>query len=326
MAAETTSNFWQQSPENPLFNAAGLLNGWQIKTLLRDVERLASSPIGGLTVGSWTLERRLGHAALYGEPVEHYDEETGLMTNSLGLPNVGIRVGERYVPEIIELAADKPVIFSVSPAPLETGSRDAVRQAVLLIDRLLAAGAQLVELNVSCPNLIKADQPQLNLGYDTEALERLAQALRQHPDYHQLASRLGLKLPPYLEPAEVSIQSKVATILKTMPLAFVTVCNTIANQRPTDHHGRQLLSVPGGRGGGSGPATTEIGRQQLERWQQLLPADLPVISALGVYDGQEILKRRQLGAFTCAVNTRLWRSSNWQQTVTELLIEYGSYR
>ena len=86
----------------------------------------------------------------------------------------------------------------------------------------------------------------------------------------------------------------------------------------------QILSVPGGRGGGSGPATVAIGRQQLANWHHLLEADLLVLSSLGVYDGQEIVRRQDLGATACGVMTRLWQSANWQKTVTEILIEYAS--
>ena len=41
MSAETSPDFLSQPLENPLFNAAGLLNGADIEGLLRDVERLA---------------------------------------------------------------------------------------------------------------------------------------------------------------------------------------------------------------------------------------------------------------------------------------------
>ena len=277
------------------------------------------SGIGGITIGSWTLEKRLGNAAQFGEPTHYYDQQKQEMTNALGLPNVGLDIGEKYVSEILDIAGGKPVIFSVSPAPGAESLKDSIQQSIELVDRLLQVGASLLELNLSCPNIVSDDGRRKSiLGYDLESMQKLSQTLNQLPDRERLKNHLGLKLPPYIQPAERQTLDEMATLIKEMPVGFLTVCNTIAGSRPLNKEGAPILSVPGGAGGLSGPATRTEGRQQLELWRQRMPEDLPIISALGIYDGSEIDERQFLGACLCGVNTRLYRSSNWPKTITDI--------
>ena len=325
MSVETI-DFLGHSLENPLINAAGLVNGPEIKGLLTDIERLALSAIAGVTIGSWTLEKRLGNASQFGEPTSYYDRQKQAMINALGLPNVGLNIGEKHVAKILDIAGNKPVIFSVSPAPCIETPKDSIQQSVELIDRLLQAGAPLIELNLSCPNIISDDNlPKPILGYDLEAIKKLNQALNQLADSASLSDRLGLKLPPYIKPEELQVFNEMATLIVAMPIGFLTVCNTIAGSRPLNQAGLPILSVPGGVGGLSGPATKMEGRRQLDLWRHKMPDDLPIISALGIYDGLEIVKRQSLGASLCGVNTRLYQSSNWSKTITEILVEYSQY-
>ena len=247
------------------------------------------------------------------------------MVNALGLPNVGIETGERMVEEILDIAGEKPVFFSVSPAATEKGANP-VEEAVELVDRLFQAGAGIVELNVSCPNVVTDSGTRKPLmGHDSASMEKLRQALSCHPDCEVFARRLGVKLPPYLGVEELRIQRRVAEILTDMPIAFLTVCNTVPGRRPVTDDKRPILAVPGGSGGGSGPAYWEAGRLQLASWRAATSDALPIISALGVCDGEEIAVRKELGALAAAVNAELWMSDNWQRTVTKMLGEYADY-
>ncbi len=311
--------------KTPLINAAGLINGPEADGLLRDVATLAASEIGAITVGSWTMLRRLGNAALFGEPTYHYDHQSGEMTNALGLPNVGLDAGEQLIGPIKAEAGNKPVIFSVSPTLPEANIGDSIDQSRLMVARLFSRGAELVELNVSCPNIVdQTGGRKPIMGHDPETMARLAEGLAGDLDSNLYGHYLGLKLPPYISPKQKQAQPAIATIIKDGPFGFVVTANTIPGNRPVDDQDNPRLTVPGGGGGLSGPATKDEGRRQLNIWRNSLPKK-PLLSALGVFGGQEVAARMTMGATAAEMNSRFWQSSNWKRTVTEILVELSDH-
>lgn len=311
--------------ESPLFNAAGLLNGPNGSALLRDVETLADTSIGGLTVGSWTIPKREGNAATYGEPVAYFQNSTGSMTNSLGLPNVGINNGEQLVEEILDIAGEKPVIFSASPVSSESDIGTSVEQSVEMINRLFLAGAKLVELNVSCPNIVTDDSGRKPImGYDPQTMGELFESLSAQPDWEEFRAQLGIKLPPYIDTAHgVKLRSLISNVLHDADPGFITTSNTVSGYLPMQN-GEPILSVPGGQGGLSGPITSEVGREQLRTWKSEM-ALTPIISTLGVFDGHEVAKRQEMGAHASAMVSRFWLSSDWKNTVSNALLELSEH-
>lgn len=318
--------FLQYELETPLINAAGLVNGSEEAGIIRDVETLAATSIGAITVGSLTIPRRLGNAAEFGEPTYHYDFETETMTNALGLPNVGIDAAEELVEEIHEAANGKPVIFSVSPVNAEEGLGSSVDQSIELIGRMLAAGAKIVELNVSCPNVIteSGDRKPI-MGHDVSTMKQLVHEVSMQLDVLDDTARyVGVKLPPYISLEQMRAVPKIARHINHSDFDYVVTSNTIPGGKPTDENGNPILRVPGGTGGMSGPATAMQGRFQLAMWGSCLTHEKQLVSALGVYDGKEMAVREALGAVASEMNTRLWNSTNWQATIAEVLAEYAS--
>ena len=311
--------------QTPLINAAGLVNGPEAGGLLRDVATLAASEIGAITVGSWTMLRRLGNAALFGEPTYYYDPRAGEMTNALGLANVGLDAGEQLIGPIKAEAGDKPVIFSLSPTLPEADIGDSIDQSRLMVARLFSQGAELVELNVSCPNIVNQTGGRKPImGHDPETMARLAEGLANDLDSNLYGHYLGLKLPPYISRQQKLAQQTIAAIIEDGPFGFAVTANTIPGSRPVDDQDNPHLTVPGGSDGLSGPATKDEGRRQLNIWRHSLPKT-PLLSALGVFDGQEVATRMTMGATAAEMNTRFWQSSNWKRTVTEILVELSDH-
>jgi len=73
------------------------------------------------------------------------------------------------------------------------------------------AGFDLIEVNLSCPNV--HDAPQI--GYDFEQSERVLTALRP-----LCKQPFGVKLPPYFDPVH---QERMAAILLRSGVEFVTL-------------------------------------------------------------------------------------------------------
>jgi dihydroorotate dehydrogenase (NAD+) catalytic subunit len=305
--------------ESPLVNAAGSINGVSVEGILREVNDLTQTGIGAITVGSFTVPPQAGNEARFGAPVYYYDAETRTTYNSMGLPNIGIEAAVRVSPALTARAHErgKIVIYSGSPthAPEHGNSID---QAARLAYDLLETDADLVEVNVSCPNIVTSSNSGTPiLGYDLESMEALLTRLEAEVGN---TGRLGLKLPPYLSTeGRLLVPQLAALIQRRHVFRFLVTSNTIPNQIPHHAGGRPILAVPEGKGGMSGPSTKEVGREQLVLWRQ--HTDLDMISTLGVDSGKELNHRLHLGANAAGGVTFLWQSTNWKATITKMLIE-----
>lgn len=311
--------------ETPLLNAAGAINDAGEERILQEVELLASTAIGAITVGSFTVHERIGNEASFGGPVYYHDAQTGATYNSMGLPNIGLSAAVRLMPEIVRRAhaRGKPVIASVSPTEATVEIGNTFEQAVRLVGELQKTDVDLIEFNSSCPNVITEDGGRKPLlGYDLAGMERLVIELGRIVGTHN--ARLGIKLPPYLLDQEVQLVPALAALLREYPVfAFLVTSNTIPHRVARDNAGQPILRVPGGVGGMSGPATREVGRQQLQLWHSHVGSEIEIISTLGMDSGRELAARIQLGATAAGGVTFLWESSHWGRAVTEVVSEWA---
>jgi dihydroorotate dehydrogenase len=305
--------------ETPLINAAGSINGTNPEKIIREVETLSDTAIGAITVGSFTVPRQEGNAVNYGEPVYYHDQKAGLTYNSMGLPNIGLDAAVQLAPRIFEAADDKYVIFSVSPTKSEEHGTS-VEQSVRLVYELFdKAKADLVELNVSCPNVVtEGGGRKPIMGYDLETMQELVDAL--HLEVGE-GRRLGVKLPPYISDDEKLMVPELGKILRGRRVfRFLVSSNTIPNQRPVDEDDVPILSVE--IGGMSGPGTAQVGLEQELLW---LPekGEMDLVSSLGVHNGQELASRVKRGAVAGEGVTFLWESTNWKKAITNMLAGFA---
>lgn len=308
---------------SPLLNAAGSINGPNAEGLLREVDLLASTGIGAITVGSFTIPRQEGNEAKYGSPTYYHDSAEGKTYNSMGLPNIGLQEALALAPDVISRSHDKgkPVVFSGSPT-VSPESGSSVDQARKLVYEFLQTGVDLVELNVSCPNVVtEGGSRKPIMGYDLESMAELVDVLSSDVGEGQ---RIGVKLPPYVSDEEKLLIPDVAKILRAKNVfSFLVTANTIPNQIARNADGSPILTVPNGAGGMSGPATKEVGREQLIMWHEQMGDRVDIVSALGVDSGQEVQVRRSLGAVAAEGVTFLWESDNWASQVSKVLHDYA---
>src|SRR3989441_5413784 len=166
-----------------------------------ELEALGRSRTGAIVTKSMTLEARTG------TPEPGYYPFAGGSINSMGLPNLGYRAYAELIPALKTFR--KPVIASVAGL-----CEDDFPEIARTIAR---AGPDLVEVNLSCPNI--AGKPQI--GDDFEASERLIRRVRSVVD-----CPLGVKLPPYFDPAH---HAAMAEVLKRAPVDFLSLINSVGN-------------------------------------------------------------------------------------------------
>lgn len=306
----------------PFGPAAGAINGPNTDLLLKQAHQVLLSPVGAAWVGSFTKEPSEGNAG-HGRTYYH-NPITGETVNSMGLPNIGIAQAEKVVPGLAQMAANlgKVLVASVSPAKGE----DPAKVLPELVERMLAAGAPAVEANYSCPNKITDDgNREPILGYDPIAVSAVRYEILQRIGEHQVFIE---KWPPY-EDEKALIGNKMAhAILEFSGVRYVSLPNTRPNQLIMDESGSYALDVPGHVGGMSGPATREMGRDQLRFMRALLPQYIGIISCSGVDSGNEVFHRvERLGAdFTAGVSLYFnneAKGMNYGQTGVRIAEEFA---
>ncbi len=300
-------------------NAAGSINGTNQEKILQEVDLLADTGIGGITFGSITVPSQVGNEAKYGAPVYYPDPVTHRTYNSMGLPNIGEAGAIKLIPEIAVRAHDKGKILIASGSPTNSPEHgSSVQQAVHLGVALLGTEADLVEINVSCPNVVvEGGGRKPIMGYDLETMEELLDAFHEEVGDEE---RLALKLPPYLSEQERLLVPDLAKILLGRRVFKVLVGpNTIPGQIPRDAEGKPILTVPEGKGGMSGPDTAPVGHEQLVMWREELGDSVEYVSTEGLHSGADLMLRRKLGAAAAGGVSFLWNSPNWKRAVTGLL-------
>lgn len=119
----------------PVMNGAGSCR------TIEEVRSLARSNIPIVMSGSFTKEKRGENK---GETF-WYDDWFSL--NSRGLPNLGSEVFDKIIPEMAAIVHQAGKLLAISVAGFTP------QEYALLAKLAFAAGADIVELNLSCPNV-----------------------------------------------------------------------------------------------------------------------------------------------------------------------------
>lgn len=309
--------------ESPFMNSAGSLHGTNTDFLLDKVRALSQTRIGAITLGSFTIPKREGNAATFGHPTYHYDLYTGRTYNSKGLPGPGLDRILELAPLFNQIAGDKPLIYSGSTTfatpEIGEGPEQISRLAYDFFDK---ARAKIVEVDAGCPHILATDGQRMPIvGYDYEVMDKLIDGLQNAIGTGQ---KIGIKLPPYLSIEQRKLVPKIAKrIRESGVFAYLATSNTIPDQVPLDERGAPILSVLGGKGGMSGPATKAIGQEQLCLWRQAMGPNFEIVSSLGVDSGEEIAVRLRLGATAVAATSLFLQCiDNWSVTANHTIEQF----
>lgn len=243
-----------------------------------ELEALGQSAAGAIVTKSMTREPRSGNP----EP-RYYSFPDGSI-NSMGLPNLGYRAYAEIIPSLRRFG--KPVIASVAGLCEED-----FPEIARTINR---AGPDLIEVNLSCPNI--AGKPQI--GYDTEASERLIRKVRAVVD-----RPMGVKLPPYFDPAH---HAAMATVLSRAPVDFLSLINSVGNALVIDPDRESAVIKPkGGFGGLGGAMIKPVALANVRAFWKLLEGRVPIIGVGGVVTGTDAFEHLLAGASAVQIGTAL---------------------
>ncbi len=254
-------------------NAAGALC-----VTREELEALGRSAAGAIVTKSMTIEAR------HGNPEPRYYGFPGGSINSMGLPNLGYRAYAELIPQLKQFG--KPIIASVAGL-----TEDDFPTIAELIN---AAQPDLIEVNLSCPNI--PGKPQI--GYDPDASERLLKKVRP-----KITVPMGVKLPPYFDPAHHQV---MGTMLGRCGVDFLNLINSVGNGLVVDPEREAVVIKPkGGFGGLGGRLIKPVALANVRAFYKFFGEKMPIIGTGGVMDGGDAFEHILCGASAVQIGTVL---------------------
>lgn len=244
-----------------------------------ELENLGNSHSGAIVTKSMTPDARSGN------PFPRYFRFEGGSINSMGLPNLGFPAYAKLIPELRQF--HKPIIASIAGLK----EQDFLDTATVISK----VGPDLIELNLSCPNL--AGKPQI--GYDVEATERLLRNIRK-----VVTVPMGVKLPPYFDPIH---QEAIAKVLDRVGgVAFLSLINSVGNGLVVDpDHECTVIKPKGGFGGLGGKIIKPVALANVRAFWKLFEGRIPIIGVGGIVTGLDVFEHFLCGASAVQIGTTL---------------------
>ena len=266
------------------FNASGVncTDSDELNTLLK------SKKCCGCVTKSITLNKREGNVKPRYKPVK-----LGSI-NSMGLPNNGLKYYIKWYSEL-SLVDQKRCVFSLCGL-----THDNTLFMLHELNTLMTSYDHnlMVEVNLSCPNII--DKPQT--GYDFDTVEDILNKIK----YLYLKNlELGFKLPPYFDIAHFKKMSEI--LLKYSDIVnYVVCCNSIGNGLIIDYKTEKVLIAPKkGFGGIGGDYIKPTALANVRAFYNLIGHKINIIGCGGIKSGVDAFEYILCGAHSLRIGTQL---------------------
>ena len=252
--------------KNPIVVASGTFGFGREYAQFYDLGEL-----GGICAKGLTLHRREGN------PAPRIAETPMGILNSVGLQNPGVDAFiEHELPFMRQY--DTKVIANISGnTPEEYG---------IMCEKLSAAGVDMIEVNISCPN-VKAG----GLAYGTRP--ELAAEVTEMAKKHATVPVI-VKLSP-----NVTDITEIARAVETAGADALSLINTLRGMRIDINTRRPVLKM--NTGGMSGPAVLPVAVRMV--WEVANAVNIPILGMGGVSKGEDAAQMMLAGATAVAVGT-----------------------
>lgn len=256
--------------KNPIVPVSGTFGFGEEYGQFFDLERL-----GGVCVKGLTLHPRTGN------PPPRIAETPMGMLNSVGLQNPGVDAFlENEWPRLKGL--DTAVIANISGnTPEEYGQ---------MCEKLSAAGVDMIEVNISCPN-VKAG----GLAYGTRP--DLAAEVTREAKSHAGETPVMVKLSP-----NVTDITEIARAVADAGADALSLINTLRGMRIDPNTRRPILHM--NTGGLSGPAVLPVALRMV--WEVHNAVDLPILGMGGVSNAETAVEMMLAGATAVGMGSVLF--------------------
>ncbi len=252
--------------KNPVVVASGTFGFGREYNQFYDISQL-----GGICVKGLTLHPREGNP-----PPRIAETPMGIL-NSVGLQNPGV---DGFI------ANELPWLRERDLAVIANISGNTPEEYGVMCEKLSAAGVDLIEVNISCPN-VKAGGMQ----YGTVP-EMAAEVTRQAKTHASVP--VMVKLSP-----NVTDITAIARAVVEAGADALSLINTIRGMRIDVNTRRPVLRM--NTGGLSGPAVLPVAVRTV--WEVAQAVDVPLLGMGGVAKGEDAAQLMLAGASAVAVGT-----------------------
>ncbi|MCI9048581.1 MAG: dihydroorotate dehydrogenase [Hungatella sp.] len=252
--------------KNPVMTASGTFGSGQEYGEFVDLNLLGAVVTKGVSNVPWP-----GNAA------PRIAETYGGMINAIGLQNPGIDVFvKRDIPYLRQF--DTKIIVNVCGKTTE--------DYVEVVERLRDEPVDLLEINISCPNVKEGG---IAFGQDPKAVEAITREVKR-----RAKQPIIMKLSP-----NVTDITEMARAAKDGGADALSLINTLTGMKIDVH--RRTFAVANKTGGLSGPAIRPVAVRMV--YQTARAVDLPIIGMGGIMTAEDALEFILAGATAVSVGT-----------------------
>ena len=252
--------------KNPVTTASGTFGSGMEYSELVDLNRLGAVTTKGVASVPWP-----------GNPTPRVAETYGGMLNAIGLQNPGIDVFlERDIPFLKQY--DTKIIVNVCGKTTE--------DYLAVVERLSDAPIDLMEINISCPNVKEGG---IAFGQNPKMVEQITREIKK-----VAKQPVMMKLSPNV--TDITETAKAAEAGGADALSLI---NTLTGMKIDINRRRFLLANK--TGGMSGPAVKPVALRMV--YQTVNAVSIPVVGMGGIATAEDALEFLMAGAKMVAIGT-----------------------
>ena len=251
---------------NPVMEASGTFGSGAEYGEFVNLNRLGAVVTKGVANVPWP-----------GNPTPRIAETYGGMLNAIGLQNPGIDVfASRDIPYLKQY--DTKIVVNVCGKSTE--------DYIEVVERLGDEPVDLLEINISCPNVKEGG---IAFGQDPKAVEAITKACKAHAKQPVI-----MKLSPNV--TDITVMAKAA---EAGGADAISLINTLTGMKIDVN--RRTFALANKTGGLSGPAIKPVAVRMV--YQAAQAVKLPIIGMGGIMNSEDALEFILAGATAVAVGT-----------------------
>ena len=271
--------------KNPVMTASGTFGSGQEYSEFVNLNNLGAVVTKGVANVPWP-----------GNPVPRVAETTGGMLNAIGLQNPGIDVFcERDIPFLKKY--DTKIIVNVCGKTTEDYCE--------VVERLANEPVDMLEINVSCPNVKEGG---IAFGQNPAALEAITKEVKKYAKQPVI-----MKLSP-----NVTDITEMARAAESGGADVVSLINTITGMKIDIN--RRTFALANKTGGMSGPAVKPVAVRMV--YQVANAVKIPIIGMGGIASAEDALEFIMVGATAVSVGTANFINPYTTQEVVDGIQSY----
>ena len=252
--------------KNPVMTASGTFGSGAEYGEMVDLNGLGAVVTKGVANVPWP-----------GNPTPRIAETYGGMINAIGLQNPGIEVfAKRDIPFLKQY--DTKIIVNVCGRTTE--------DYVEVVERLGDEPVDMLEINISCPNVKEGG---IAFGQDPKAVEAITREVKKHAKQPVI-----MKLSPNV--TDITVMAKAA---EAGGADVISLINTLTGMKIDIN--RRTFAVANKTGGLSGPAVKPVAVRMV--YQAANAVKIPIIGMGGIMNAEDALEFILAGATAVSVGT-----------------------